>query len=67
MNKYINEFKKQQQIKLRKMHKQSPKEYWKYLNSLKRNKSHSNTPPLDSFLEFLSISTLTKRIKIMPP
>ena len=51
MNKYINQFKKNQQAKLRKMHKKSPKEYWKYLNSLNKCRK-PNAPGLDNFLDF---------------
>ena len=52
MNKFINQYKKKQQAQLRNLHKKSPKEYWKYLNSLNKNTSQPNTPPLDSFYEF---------------
>ena len=51
MNKYINQFKKNQQAKLRKMHRKSPKEYWKYLNSLNKCRK-PNAPGLDNFLDF---------------
>ena len=52
MNKYINEHNRKQQAKLRKMQKSSPKEYWKYLNTLNKNQSEANQPPLESFLDF---------------
>ena len=51
MNKHINKYKRNQQIKLRKMHKKSPKEYWKYLNSLNKRKQ-SKSPSIESFLDF---------------
>ena len=51
MNKYITQYERQQQTKLRTLHKKSPKEYWKILNSLDRQKQ-SKMPPLNSFLDF---------------
>ena len=51
MNKHINRNRKQQQINLRNMQSRSPKEYWKYLNSINKRKQ-PKTPPLDSFFDF---------------
>lgn len=51
MNRHINKYKKDQQMKLRKMHKKSPKEYWKYLNSLNK-RTTTKTPSIESFLDF---------------
>ena len=51
MNKYINRYKKRQQINLRNMQTRSPKEYWKYLNSFNKRKQ-TKTPPIESFYDF---------------
>lgn len=51
MNKYINKYKLSQQSKLRKMHKKSPKEYWKYLNSINRKKNIKQ-PAIEDLFEF---------------
>ena len=53
MNAHINKFRKSQQTKLRKMQKSQPKEYWKYLNSLK-TKSKTEMPSLTQFHDFFS-------------
>ena len=53
MNTFINKHKKMQQNKLRKMQKGQPKEYWKFLNSLK-NKKISEMPPLDQLYKYFS-------------
>lgn len=51
MNKFIYKYKVGQQLKLRKMHKHSPKGYWKYLNSINRKKSIKQ-PSIDDIYEF---------------
>ena len=51
MNKYISQYKHTQQTKLRNMHKKSPKDYWKYLNSLNKSKK-TKTPPIESLHDF---------------
>ena len=51
MNKYINIYKHSQQKKLRKLQKSQPKDYWKFLNSLK-NKKKSDMPPPNQFHEY---------------
>ena len=52
MNKYINEHNRKLQAKLRKMQKSSPKDYWKYLNSVNKNKNEPNAPSVESFFDF---------------
>ncbi|MCG7875884.1 MAG: reverse transcriptase family protein [Candidatus Thiodiazotropha endolucinida] len=51
MNIFINKHKFQKQSKLRKMQKHQPKEYWKFLNSLK-NKKTSENPSLSEFYDY---------------
>lgn len=51
MNKFMNKYNTTQQNKLRNMQKCQPKEYWKFLNSLK-NKGKSEMPPLNKFFEY---------------
>ena len=49
MNKYINKYVKSKQRRLRNMASKDPKSYWKYLNSLKRNKNDNETPNANEF------------------
>ena len=51
MNIFISKHKFNKQRKLRKMQKGQPKEYWKFLNSLK-NKKTSETPSLSVFYDY---------------
>ena len=51
MTKFINKHKKQQQNKLRQMQKSQPREYWKFLNSLKQKKQ-SEIPSTQQFYEY---------------
>lgn len=51
MNKYINQYNRKQQVKLRKMERSSPKEYWKLINNFNKAKEQ-NKPSLESFLDF---------------
>lgn len=51
MNKYINLYKIDKAKKLRNMQTKSPKDYWKYLNSLNNNKTSKQHPTLDQFYE----------------
>ena len=53
MNAHINKYRNMQQSKLRKMQKSQPKEYWKYLNSLKSHKK-TETPTLSQFHDFFA-------------
>lgn len=53
MNKFINKHKQLLQNKLRKMQKSQPKEYWKFLNSLK-NKKKTELPSIAQFHEYFS-------------
>ena len=39
MNKYINNYKKENEIELRQLHSKKPKEYWKILNKIYLKKS----------------------------
>lgn len=50
MNKYINKYRKNKCNKLRYMSTHEPKEYWKFLNSLKLNKQ-TDTPNANTFFE----------------
>ena len=57
MNKYIAKHKKYTQNKLRNLESKNPKDYWKFINSLKK-KEPNNIPRLDDFYEhFKKIST----------
>ena len=51
LNKHINKYTKRKQNKLRYMAKHEPKEYWKFLNSLKR-KTKADSPSVDSFHDY---------------
>ncbi|MEW8547774.1 MAG: reverse transcriptase family protein, partial [Candidatus Thiodiazotropha sp.] len=51
MNKYILLFKIDKAKKLRNMQYKSPKEYWKYLNSLNNNKKPRPQPTIGEFYE----------------
>ena len=50
MNKHINNFMNQKHNKLRNMAKHKPKEYWKFLNSLKR-KPDPESPDIQEFYD----------------
>ena len=50
MNKYIAKHKKYTQNKLRNLESKNPKDYWKFINSLKK-KEPNNIPSLDDFYE----------------
>ena len=50
MNKFIQKHRRQNEKKLRNLQSRNPKEYWKYINSLKQKKS-SNTPTLNEFYD----------------
>ena len=50
MNKYINKYRKTNRNKLRYKSTHEPKEYWKFLNSLKQNKQ-TETPNANDFFE----------------
>ena len=50
MNKFIAKHRKQNENKLRSMQSKRPKEYWKFINSLKHRKS-LNSPSLNEFYE----------------
>ena len=52
MNKYINKYRKTKRNKLRYMSTHEPKEYWKFLNSLKQNKQ-TETPNANDFFEHI--------------
>lgn len=54
MNKFIALHKKSTQNKLRNIQSKNPKEYWKFINSLKR-KTCLNTPTLEEFYEHFKI------------
>ena len=49
MDKFISKYRKDNEIKLRKMQSSKPKDYWKLLNSLK-SYSTKDTPTLEEFL-----------------
>ena len=51
MNKYILLYKIDKAKKLRNMQYKSPKEYWKYLNSLNNNKNPRPQPTIAEFYE----------------
>ena len=50
MNKHINQYNRKLQKKLRQMQTKDPKAYWKYINSLKGEKSEE-MPSADVFFE----------------
>ena len=50
MDKFISQYRKKNESKLRKMQSSKPKEYWKLLNSL-NTRSNKNTPNLEEFVE----------------
>ena len=52
MNFYINKQKQSNAKRLRDIHSSRPKEYWRYLNSLK-TKDNSNLPPLEAFFFYI--------------
>ena len=51
MNKYINKYNKENESKLSNMHNKRPKDYWKFLNSIK-SKKNIETPDLDTFYQY---------------
>ena len=51
MNKYISKYRKEQEQKLRHLQSKNPKEYWRYLNSLHKNK-HTDMPQAECFLNY---------------
>ena len=51
MNKHINKHLYAKRKKLRHMHSHDPKEYWKFLNSLK-SKTTTETPSANEFFEY---------------
>ena len=51
MNFYINKHKWKNANKLRQIHTRKPKEYWRYLNSISKNKSSEKSPSLQEFFE----------------
>ena len=55
MNFYINQHKWKNANKLRQLHTRRPKEYWRYLNSLSKNKSSGKSPSLQEFLSIFGI------------
>ena len=52
INFYISKFRHKNAHKLRSMQKNCPKDYWKYLNSLKQNTNQGETPNLNDFFDF---------------
>ena len=54
MNKFISKYNKQNEKKLRHLQSKSPKEYWKFIHSLK-SKTNINTPTLEEFYEHFKI------------
>ena len=53
MNKYINDYNRKHQNKLRQMQTKDPKAYWKYINSLK-GKTSEDMPSVNAFFEHFS-------------
>ncbi|MEW8548328.1 MAG: hypothetical protein AB2693_32900, partial [Candidatus Thiodiazotropha sp.] len=51
MNKFIDKYNQSNEQKLRNLHNKHPKEYWKFLNSVK-NKELSETPDINTFYEY---------------
>ena len=51
MNKYISKYRKEQEQKLRNLQSKTPKEYWRYLNSLHKNKN-TDMPQAECFLNY---------------
>ena len=51
MNKYIAQFRKEQEEKLRNLQQNNQKVYWRYLNSLHKNKNE-NEPPASCFYDY---------------
>ena len=52
MNRHINKHKWKNMNRLRQMHTIKPKEYWRYLNTVTKNKSNTKNPPLRDFYEY---------------
>ena len=61
MNNYINKHNKGNESKLRNMHRKRPKEYWKFLNSLKTKKPNEQ-PDLNEFYEHFKNINATSNI-----
>ena len=61
LNNYINKHNKANESKLRNMHRKRPKEYWKFLNSLK-NKKQNEQPDLNEFYEHFKNINATSNI-----
>ena len=51
MNKFIDKHNQSYKQKLRNMHIKHPKEYWKFLNSIKSNET-SEIPDISTFYEY---------------
>ena len=54
MNKFIRQYNKQKEKKLRNLQSKNPKEYWKFLNSLKTRHSLAG-PKLEEFYEHFKL------------
>ena len=54
MNKYITQYKRSTQKKLRSLESKSPKQYWKFINSLKQ-KSSKSAPSLEEFYNYFKL------------
>ena len=59
MNKFIAKHKKTTQQKLRNLQSKNPKDYWKFINSLK-NKTATNTPTLEEFYEHFKMLNMAE-------
>lgn len=51
MNKFIDKHNQSNEQKLRNIHTKHPKEYWKFLNSIKSNET-SEIPGISTFYEY---------------
>ena len=60
-NFYINQHKWKNANKLRQLHTRRPKEYWRYLNSLSKNKSSGKSPSLQEFIEHFRNINVSER------
>ena len=61
MNFYINQHKWKNANKLRQLHTRRPKDYWRYLNSLSKNKSSEKSPSLQEFFEHFRNINVSER------
>lgn len=61
MNKYININKHKNEKKLRSMHNENPKQYWTFINSLKK-KSNIDMPSLDELYTYFKNSNTNENI-----